>query len=78
MAGGDGCIAGLSNLVPGLCHSWTEAFAREDLEQVSVLQKKIDRLMEIYQVGTPVYSLYKRSNGYQGNYRLRLFFQTLP
>ena len=66
MAGGDGCIAGLSNLVPGLCHSWTEAFAREDLEQVSVLQKKIDRLMEIYQVGTPFIPYIKEAMAIKG------------
>lgn len=53
LAGGDGCIAGLSNLVPGLCHAWAEAFEREDLAEVGAIQKKIDQLMEIYQVGTP-------------------------
>ena len=53
LAGGDGCIAGLSNLVPGLCHAWAEAFAREELAEVGAIQQKIDLLMEIYQVGTP-------------------------
>ena len=53
LAGGDGCIAGLSNLYPGLAHEWVEAFEREDLVQVMEIQRKIDILMEIYQVGRP-------------------------
>lgn len=53
LAGGDGCIAGLSNLYPGLAHAWVEAFAHEDLAQVGRIQRKIDILMEIYQVGKP-------------------------
>lgn len=53
MAGGDGCIGGLSNLVPELCHGWTLALADGDLERVGQIQRKIDLLMEIYQVGKP-------------------------
>ena len=60
LAGGDGCIAGLSNLVPGLCHAWTEAFAREDLVEAAAIQQKIDLLMEIYQVGTPLFPILKK------------------
>ena len=53
LAGGDGCIAGLSNVLPELTHSWVEAFAKEKLQKVQEIQQKIDILMEIYQVGKP-------------------------
>lgn len=53
LAGGDGCIAGLSNVLPELTHGWVEAFAKEDLQKVQEIQQKIDILMEIYQVGKP-------------------------
>lgn len=53
LAGGDGCIAGLSNVFPELTHGWVEAFAREDLQAVQELQQKIDTLMGLYQVGKP-------------------------
>lgn len=53
LAGGDGCIAGLSNVLPELTHGWVEAFVKEDLQKVQEIQQKIDILMEIYQVGKP-------------------------
>lgn len=53
LSGGDGCIAGLSNLAPGLCHAWVRAFEEEDLKAVQNIQKTINGLMEIYQVGVP-------------------------
>ena len=53
LSGGDGCIAGLSNIVPQLCHSWVQAFANENLSEVQRIQKTINGLMEIYQVGEP-------------------------
>ena len=53
LSGGDGCIAGLSNLAPEVTHGWAEALRREDLAAVQVGQQKIDLLMEIYQVGKP-------------------------
>lgn len=53
LVGGNGCIAGLSNLAPGLCHAWVEACEKEDLEKMQEIQRTIDGLMEIYNVGTP-------------------------
>ena len=53
LSGGDGCIAGLSNLAPEVTHGWAEALRREDLAAVQAGQQKIDLLMEIYQVGKP-------------------------
>lgn len=52
LAGGDGCIGGLSNVAPGLCHRWTEAFRTGDMATAAEIQRTVDRLMEIYRVGT--------------------------
>lgn len=53
LVGGDGCIAGLSNVYPKLCHAWVEACEKEDLSKMQEIQRTIDGLMEIYGVGTP-------------------------
>ena len=48
LSGGNGCIGGLSNLVPEVCHAWVDAFRREDLAAARKVQMKINGLMEIY------------------------------
>lgn len=53
LVGGNGCIAGLSNIYPGLCHAWVEACEKEDVTKMQEIQRTIDGLMEIYGVGTP-------------------------
>ncbi len=53
LSGGDGCIGGLSNLVPHICSAWVRAFRDNDLEEVSRIQLTIDRLMSVYHVGKP-------------------------
>ena len=51
--GGDGCIAGLSNLLPSLCHAWTVAVNTGNWQETARIQQTIDRLMDIYAVGKP-------------------------
>lgn len=53
LSGGDGCIGGLSNVAPGFFKEWIDAFAREDVAVLAEKQQKINRLMDIYSVGTP-------------------------
>ena len=53
MSGGDGCIGGLSNVLPGFFKEWMDAFEREDAAALSAKQQEINRLMDIYSVGTP-------------------------
>lgn len=53
LSGGDGCIAGLSNLAPELCHAWAQAVNCGDFARSAECQRKIDRLMDIYRVGSP-------------------------
>ena len=66
LSGGNGCIGGLSNLVPEVCHAWVDAFRREDLAAAREVQMKINGLMEIYQVGTPFVPYIKSAIGRRG------------
>ncbi len=66
ISGGDGCIGGLSNLVPGLCSSWVKAFKNNDIKSVSEIQRKIDHLMDIYQVGKPFVPYIKKAMAIKG------------
>lgn len=61
LSGGDGCIAGLSNVFPGLCSSWVKAMEENDIEKVSEIQKTIDILMGIYSVGKPFVPYIKKA-----------------
>ncbi|MDF2988987.1 MAG: dihydrodipicolinate synthetase [Eubacterium sp.] len=61
LSGGDGCIGGLSNLVPDICSSWVSAFRENDFDSVAGIQRKIDRLMDIYQVGKPFVPYIKKA-----------------
>ena len=53
LAGGDGLIGGLSNIVPSLHVGLYEAFRRGDLAAVDELQKRINVLMGLYGVSQP-------------------------
>lgn len=66
MSGGDGCIGGLSNLAPEVCSAWAAAFRRGDMEAVSAIQQKIDRMMSIYGVGMPFVPFIKRAMELRG------------
>lgn len=53
LAGGDGCIGGLSNVVPELFHDWVASARDEDMDKFAKIQQKVNRLMSIYAVGAP-------------------------
>lgn len=53
LSGGNGCIAALSNLKPGLCAQWREAWNQGDLGRVAKIQRIIDGLMDFYKISTP-------------------------
>lgn len=53
LSGGDGAICGISNLAPKLCSDWVKAVNAEDWKRTALLQKKINRCMDIYAMGTP-------------------------
>lgn len=50
LAGGNGCIAGLSNVFPEICHAWVCALRNNDMPSVSKYQKIINELFDIYSV----------------------------
>lgn len=53
LAGGNGCIGALSNVVPEVCTAWAKAFRDQDLEGVANGQQIIDRLMALYSISSP-------------------------
>ncbi len=66
LAGGAGCIAGLSNLVPEVCSAWVTAFAYGDLSGISAIQQTIDKLMSIYSAGKPFVPYMKAAMSLRG------------
>ena len=66
LSGGDGCIGGLSNLAPDVTSAWVRAFREGNMSAVAEIQKKIDRLMSIYSVGTPFVPYIKRAMELRG------------
>ncbi|MBQ8953446.1 MAG: dihydrodipicolinate synthase family protein [Clostridia bacterium] len=66
LCGGDGCIAGLSNVAPALCHRWAQAVNAGDWAASARLQQTIDRLMDIYAVGAPFIPFIKRATALRG------------
>jgi len=56
MAGGDGVLCGLTNIVPELFISLLKAYRANDFEKVIAKQAKISTLMKIYDVTNPFIS----------------------
>lgn len=61
LAGGDGCIGALSNIVPEVCTSWVEAFRNSDLDGIARGQQTIDRLMDLYAIRSPFLPVIKEA-----------------
>lgn len=66
LSGGDGCIAGLSNLAPEVTSAWAKAVNDKDAEGMAHYQQKIDRMMSIYGVGMPFVPFIKRAMALRG------------
>ena len=61
LAGGDGCIGALSNVVPEICTAWVRAFRENDLAGIARGQQSIDRLMDLYAVRSPFLPVIKEA-----------------
>ena len=61
MAGGNGCIGALSNVVPEVCAAWVNAFRSNDLDGIAKGQQIIDRLMDLYSVRSPFLPVIKEA-----------------
>ena len=61
LSGGNGCIGGLSNICPEFFQAWMAAFEHDDLESVAMYQRKVDGLMDIYNVNDPFIATFKKT-----------------
>ncbi len=61
LSGGNGCIGGLSNIVPEFFKSWMDAFAEDNLAAVTAHQQTVDRLMDIYNVNDLFIPAFKKA-----------------
>ena len=53
LGGGDGCIGGLSNLIPDKCAAWAQAVRSGDMQEIAKWQKYINDAMALYDICTP-------------------------
>jgi 4-hydroxy-tetrahydrodipicolinate synthase len=61
LSGGNGCIGGLSNLYPGVFSEWVNAINENDLEKVAEIQNIVDKMMGLYDIGTPFIPIMKQA-----------------
>lgn len=61
LSGGNGCIGGLSNIIPQFFTSWMQAFAKGDLALVAKHQQRVDQLMAIYGIHSPFIPTFKKA-----------------
>lgn len=61
MCGGSGCIGGLSNLWPELFADWTKAVNAGDMKESARIQKIVDKMMDLYPIGTPFIPIMKKA-----------------
>jgi len=66
LCGGNGCIGGLSNLYPAVFSEWVKAINLRDLEKVADIQKIVDKMMGLYDIGTPFIPIMKQAMVLQG------------
>ena len=66
LAGGDGCIAALSNIAPEICAAWAKSFRENDLAGIAKGQQIIDRLMDLYAVRSPFLPVIKETARLRG------------
>lgn len=66
LGGGAGVIGGLSNLIPEVCAQWAKAVRDKDYDSISLCQKKVNKAMKIYAVGSPYIAIMKRALNLRG------------
>jgi 4-hydroxy-tetrahydrodipicolinate synthase len=53
LSGGNGCVGILPNIAPKLFSNWAKAMRAKDLDAISAIQKKVDKLMDILWFHSP-------------------------
>lgn len=61
LCGGSGCIGGLSNLCPELFADWVKAVNAKNMDEVARIQKIVDKMMDLYSIGTPFIPIMKKA-----------------
>ena len=61
LSGGDGCIAGLSNIAPAVASAMVKAATENDLAKVSQYQQKLDGLMALYGIQSQFVPIIKQA-----------------
>lgn len=61
LSDGNGCIGGLSNLYPEIFSKWVKAINEKDIEEITRIQKIVDKMMKFYEIGTPFIPIMKRA-----------------
>ena len=61
LSGGDGCIAGLSNVFPEVCSAWTQALRQNDADQIAHGQQVVNSLFALYGIGTSFIPIMKEA-----------------
>ena len=61
LSGGDGVIGALSNLYPELFAKWVKAINTKNIDEISRIQKIVDKLMELYSISTPFIPTMKKA-----------------
>lgn len=60
MAGGSGCIAAISNILPELWSKWVKETRAGNFDKIVEIQNKIDDLMKLYAIDSNFSLLYKK------------------
>ncbi|MGP0585368.1 dihydrodipicolinate synthase family protein, partial [Paenibacillus timonensis] len=66
LSGGNGCIGGLSNIYPEVFSEWAKAANGNDFHKVAAIQRIVDKMMELYDIGTPFIPIVKQAMIFKG------------
>ena len=66
LSGGAGCIGGLTNMCPELFVEWTKSLNAGNWDKVSEIQKKVNQMMEMFDISAPFLTAVKRAMKIRG------------
>ncbi len=61
LSGGSGCIGGLTNICPELFADWVKAVNAKDWDKSAAIQKKVNKLMAMFDISAPFLTAVKRA-----------------
>lgn len=60
-SGGAGCIGALSNICPDVFAGWGKALKEENFKEITRYQNIVNRLMDLYDIGSPFMPVLKKA-----------------